>query len=102
MAAANKKAGAQAPPLRPIEVQGVTVNVDDAKRGTYKTMKLCGILSNPDAQPFERAAAVFELVEYISDTTEEAIVELCGGDYADAGEVMSFALAVISGAVSKN
>lgn len=101
-AAKNPAVAAATSPLRPAVIQGDTIGIDDAKAGTWKAFKLTGVISNPDNEPFQRLQAMFELIEYATDTDEDTIVDKLGGDEADPNAVMAYALEVISAIASKN
>lgn len=101
-AAKNPAVAAGTSPLRSVEVQGDTINVDDSKSGTWKAFELSAIIGDGNSSPNARTNAMFGLIEYATDTTKQDIIDKLGGDNADAQSVMEYALEVISHIVSKN
>ena len=102
MAAAKKTAGAETSPLRPVEVQGDTINVDDSKVNTWKTFELSAVISDDGANPHAKMQALFDLIEYVTDTDKQAIVDRFGGDGAAPTDVLAYAAELSQKIISKN
>lgn len=96
MAATEKKQ------LRTVEIDGDTWHVDDKKAKGWKSFELCGVLAKKNADVFEQADAAFELIEYASDCTREAIIDKFGGDDASPQEVVKYALQLVAEIAPKN
>lgn len=102
MAAAKRTAAAGKPSLRPVEIQGDTVNIDDSKVQTWRAFELCSALSDPDASPFAKFDAAFELIGYATDTDKGRIVDSLGGDEASLEAVTKYAFELVGEIIPKN
>lgn len=88
--------------MREVEIQGETIHVDDSKRTTWHMFELCGMVSDENASPFARLDAMFELVEYATDTTKADILAKFGGDDAELKDVMNYVGEIIQEITPKN
>lgn len=81
-------------------IDGLKVEIDQAKASDWH---MFSILRKADgASSNEQIAIMFEAIEYMTDQTEQSIVEHLGGDTAQAADVLGIANRIIQAATSKN
>lgn len=83
-----------------IEIDGLKVSIDQGKASDWHSFSL--LRKANGASQFDQLACLMELVEYISDQTEDSIVAHLGGDTAQAVDVIAFVSKVIQAATPKN
>lgn len=83
-----------------IEIDGLKVAIDQAKASDWHTFSL--LRKANGKSEFEQFDILMELVEYITDQTEESIVAHLGGDSAQASEVIALVSQIIKAATPKN
>lgn len=88
--------------MRDAEVNGCKFAVDDDKFKSWGAFKLMGVISDENRTPYERTACMFKLIEAVTDLKEADIIELAGGEDADAQAVFELLAAIISEAAPKN
>lgn len=94
MELARSKAGAAAPAPAPVRtLRGLSFQADPARLRSWKALSLMGEMQSDN--PFERTRATMGFCTYITGLDEERIVEACGGEDADASEVLGFAQEII-------
>lgn len=81
-------------------IDGLKVNIDQAKASDWHSFSLLRKANNADQ--FDQLAVLLELIEYITDVDEAAIVEHLGGDTAQASEVIELVSEIIKAATPKN
>lgn len=81
-------------------IDGLKVEIDQAKASDWHTFSLLRKAKGEDQ--LGQLDVLLELVEYVSDQTEESIVAHLGGDSAQAAEVIEFITEVIKAATPKN
>ncbi|MBR3326770.1 MAG: hypothetical protein IKG22_05545 [Atopobiaceae bacterium] len=83
-----------------VEIDGLQVEIDQTKASDWH---MFSILRKTDgASSNEQIAIMFEAIEYMTDQTEQSIVEHLGGDTAQAADVLNIANRIIQAATSKN
>lgn len=83
-----------------VDIDGLKVEIDQAKASDWH---MFNILRKADgASSNEQIAIMFEAIEYMTDQTEQSIVEHLGGDTAQAADVLGIANRIIQAATSKN
>lgn len=98
--AAESNAGAAAPAAT-VEVRGDLITIDQAAISSWRAFNLFRAIESEEST-FAKADAVFALVEMVSGLTAEDIAGRCGGDAADARDVIGYALEVVQAATPKN
>ena len=81
-------------------IDGLAVNIDQTKASDWHSFSLLR-KANGESQ-FDQLAVLLELIEYITDTDEEKIVEHLGGDTAQAADVIALVSKIIQAATPKN
>lgn len=81
-------------------IDGLEVKVDTKRAADWHAFSLIRKASGADQ--FGQLAILLELVEYITDQTEESIVAHLGGDTAQAADVLSMVSKIIQAATPKN
>ena len=81
-------------------IDGLKVEIDPAKASDWHAFSLLR-QANGKSQ-FEQFDVLMELVEYITDQTEDSIVAHLGGDTAQAAEVVALVSRIIQAATPKN
>ena len=81
-------------------IDGLKVEIDQAKASDWHSFSLLRNANGKDQ--FEQFAVLMELIEYITDQDEASIVEHCGGDTAQASEVIALVSKIIQAATPKN
>lgn len=74
-------------------VDGFRLRVDLVKAASWTAFRKSGRIDykNPT---FDIIDKVFDLIEYVSDATEESIVAFCGGDDAARDDVLRLAVKI--------
>ena len=83
-----------------VEIDGLKVEIDQAKASDWHAFSLLRKANGKDE--FEQFGALMELVEYITDTDEDAIVAHLGGETAQAADVIALVSKIIKAATPKN
>ncbi len=83
-----------------VEIDGLEVKVDTTRASDWHAFSLIRKASGEDQ--FGQLAVLLELVEYITDQTEDTIVAHLGGDTAKAADVLSMVSNIIKAATPKN
>jgi len=83
-----------------VEIDGLKVEVDSKKASDWHAFSLLRKANGADQ--FEQLAVLMELIEYITDQTEESIVAHLGGDTAQAADVIALVSGIIKAATPKN
>ena len=83
-----------------VEISGLNVSIDEAKASDWHTFSLLRKANGKGE--FEQFDILMELVEYISDQTEESLVAACGGEGAQAADVIALVSQIIQAATPKN
>lgn len=81
-------------------IQGLKVDIDPNKAADWHSFSLLRKANGKDQ--FEQFAVLMELIEYITDQDEASIVEHCGGDTAQASDVIAIVSNIIQAATPKN
>lgn len=81
-------------------IDGLEVKVDTKRAADWHAFSLIRKASGADQ--LGQLAILLELVEYITDQTEESIVAHLGGDTAQAADVLSMVSKIIQAATPKN
>lgn len=81
-------------------IQGLKVEIDTGKAADWHTFTL--LRKANDLDQFGQFAVLMEIIEYITDQTEQSIVEHCGGDTAQASDVIALVSDIIKAATPKN
>lgn len=85
---------------RTVEIDGVNVIIDTKRLQTWKAFQYIKTIDNGSAVEQVNAAVAF--AEFVSDWSEEQIVEHLGGDDATTQAVVAFAMQIVSAAYPKN
>lgn len=83
-----------------VEVSGHTVVVDQNRLTSWRAFKLVRTIE--DGSDIEKVNAAVEFATFVSNYTENDIVEAMGGDDASVMDVVTFAMGIIQGAYPKN
>lgn len=83
-----------------VEIDGLTVRIDRAKMASWKVFDI--IRKAEGKSQYEQIAALFGIIEYATDQTEQSIVEHLGGEDAPAADVLDLCAKIIGGATPKN
>lgn len=83
------------------DIRGHEVEIDEAPMKTWAAFNLFRSMEEAETV-FSKADAAFKLCGMVSGLSEEDIVGICGGETADMGEVIGFALDVVKAAAPKN
>lgn len=105
MELARAKAGAETVPAasRVIDVDGLAVTVDGGKLKSWDALKLMRRIDEKrDNVDMDAIDAMFAFVAYVSDATEERIVEHCGGGTAPIEDVVGLLSRVMVECYPKN
>lgn len=86
--------------MRTVTVDGLAVEIDDAKASDWHTLSILRKLDG--ASMYAQLAVMVELVEYVTDQTENSIVGHLGGDTAQASEVVELLAKIVEAATPKN
>ena len=81
-------------------IHGPTVEIDTGKAADWHTFTL--LRKANDLDQFGQFAVLMDIIEYITDQTEQSIVEHCGGDTAQASDVIALVSDIIKAATPKN
>lgn len=84
-----------------VTVRGDELAIDENAIKSWRAFNLFRTIEE-DESNFAKAAAVFELAQLLCGLDGAAIAERCGGDAADAGDVIGYALEIIQAAIPKN
>lgn len=87
--------------IRTIDVDGLEVNVDTVKAGSWDAFKLLRKVREAKDELAQFDAAV-ELATYATDATEEKVVAHCGGEDAQFIDVVAAFSKIIAGCYPKN
>lgn len=87
--------------IRRIEVEGLTVNVDTVKAGSWQAFKLLrkSFEAESDLDKFD---VMLALMEYSTDQTEKKIVKHLGGNDAQFADVVRVVSQIVSECYPKN
>ena len=101
MALAQEKAGdAPAASIRTVEVEGLVVQVDDAKTKSWPAFRiLSGVVGDVTPESIE---SMMGFIALVTDVNEKTIVEHCGGDTASFEDVLRVASAIIGACYPKH
>ena len=83
-------------------MDGNTFTIENKKLQSWTAFDLLRKFQAKETQDYDRVAALVQLVEYITGTTEKELVGLCGGEDASLVEVVTFAQKIITAAYPKN
>jgi len=81
-------------------IDGLKVEIDQKKASDWHSFSLLR-KANGESQ-FDQLAVLLELIEYITDVDEDAIVAHLGGDTAQAADVIALVSKIIQAATPKN
>ena len=83
-----------------VDIGGLTVTFDRAKMSDWYTFRL---LKEADGKgQYALVDAMLKVIEHATDQTEETIVAHCGGDGAQASDVLDLCSKIIEAAAPKN
>jgi len=83
-----------------VEIDGLKVEVDSRKASDWHAFNL--IRKAQDANQFDQLSVMLEFIGYVTDQTEESIIEHLGGDTAQVADVVSLVAKIVSAATPKN
>lgn len=86
--------------MRKVTVDGLAVGIDDAKASDWHTLSILRMLDG--ANMYTQLSVMVELVEYVTDQTENSIVGHLGGDTAQASDVVALLGKIVEAATPKN
>ena len=85
---------------RTVEVRGREYEVDEKALGSWRAFNL--VRKMESGREMEKVDAAIGFVELVCGATEDDIVEACGGDDAEAAEVIAVVFDLIKGCYPKN
>lgn len=87
--------------IRTLDIEGLTVQVDTVKTGSWEAFKLLR-KAREATDDLDQFDAMLSLMEFATDQTEETIVEHCGGADAQFIEVVRIISLIVAGCYPKN
>lgn len=100
LALAQQKSAA-APEARAIDVDGMAVTVYPQKANSWRAYRILRDAMGAEAD-MDKFDAMLALVEFATDVDEEAIIAHCGGDEAQAPDVVRMVSEILAGCFPKN
>ena len=86
--------------IEAVVIDGLPVRIDRSKMSDWKTFS---ILRKADGQgQYAVVDAMLEVIEHATDQTEASIVAHCGGEAAQAADVLELCSKIIKEAAPKN
>ena len=86
--------------IEAVVIDGLSVHIDRAKMSDWHTFN---ILRHADGKgQYEVVNAMLAVIEHATDQTEESIVDHCGGETAQAADVLDLCSKIIQEAAPKN
>ena len=81
-------------------IDGLTVNIDERKASDWHAFQL--VRKANSASQLDQMAVMFEFLEYVTDQTEQSIIEHLGGDTAQVNEVVALVAKIVKEVTPKN
>lgn len=88
-------------PYREIEVDGLTVHVDNVKCKSWEAFKIMASISDKKLNA-ETISTMVQFVELVTDVDEERIIEHCGGENASFESVLTLIAKIVNECQPKN
>ena len=76
--------------------------IDEERDCSEVLIQLSAVISDDGANPHAKMQALFDLIEYVTDTDKRAIVDRFGGDGAAPTDVLAYAAELSQKIISKN
>ena len=82
------------------KINGLSIEIDEAKASDWHMFSI--LRRSEGASQYEQVSLMFEAIEYMTDQTEESIVEHLGGETAQVADVIKMASEIVKAATVKN